>query len=111
LATPLDSFNQDKKKEKTLLNEVSLVPSFYDAVIKTPIGKFGIRVEGKKVYETAFLLPEMPEFSPRSDVAHQVVKASQRYFQAPMAFDWPLLDHGTPFQDKGWEAITRIPVG
>lgn len=84
----------------------------YDAVISTPLGKLGIRLEQDALSLLDFVSSSVAHRLPATPAAKRVVAALEAYFaDAGREFDLPLLLHGTPFQVRVWRALQAIPVG
>lgn len=84
----------------------------FDAIIAAPFGQLGLRVENGLLVEIVFLLEQHPEKSPKTPPLKEAARQLQTYFNNPKAhFDLPLAPKGTPFQNRVWQAMCRIPVG
>lgn len=86
--------------------------NLFSAIVPAPFGAVGIRTEAGKLREISYLPPSFIEKSPTDALAEQAALQIQQYFVQPdFRFDLPLLEVGTPFQRKVWEAIGTIPSG
>lgn len=87
----------------------------WSAVIATPLPggwRFGIRCEGEAVNETEFLPAGTSLRAPETDCARRAVADVQRYFATGHSVPGTALaPHGTPFQQRVWQALLAIPPG
>lgn len=82
----------------------------YDAVISTPIGQCGIKINEDKVSELHFLSAEEKSFI--TNAAQHVTQQIEQYFlRASHQFTLPCSAAGTPFQQRVWKALCDIPAG
>lgn len=89
--------------------------SVLEAVIPSPIGALRLRAEGDALVGIEFM-GEAPGAPARVEVSHPVLAETRRqlaeYFAGDrIAFDLPLRGRGTPFQERVWAALARIPYG
>jgi methylated-DNA-[protein]-cysteine S-methyltransferase len=84
----------------------------FDAVIAAPFGRVGFILEGDAITDISFLDKNIPLSSPHTPQARKVSRALKSYFGNPgMTFRLPLKLDGTPFQQRVWRALQRIPAG
>lgn len=87
----------------------------WSAVIATPLPTgwcFGIRCDGNRVCATDFLPPGTPLQAAVGECAHRAVADVERYFSvAHTSLSVTLAPHGTPFQQRVWQALRAIPPG
>jgi methylated-DNA-[protein]-cysteine S-methyltransferase len=84
----------------------------FDAVIAAPFGRVGFMLEGDAITDISFLDKNTPLAPPRSVQARKVSRALESYFGNPgITFRLPLKLDGTPFQQRVWRALQRIPAG
>jgi methylated-DNA-[protein]-cysteine S-methyltransferase len=84
----------------------------FSAIVAAPFGAMGIRTEDQRVRELVYLPPHYQEKAPQDPVAEQAAEQVLRYFaDADFRFALPLLDAGSVFQRRVWEAICAIPRG
>lgn len=84
----------------------------YQAVIDTPVARLGIILQGQALQEIDFLDQTVALKEAKTKAVQQVVKRLERYFHdSKVLFDLPLAPVGTPFQQKVWQAMQRIPSG
>jgi methylated-DNA-[protein]-cysteine S-methyltransferase len=84
----------------------------FSAIVAAPFGAMGIRTEDQKVRELVYLPPHYEEKAPQNAVAEQAARQLARYFaDADFHFDLPLVDAGSEFQRRVWDAICAIPRG
>jgi methylated-DNA-[protein]-cysteine S-methyltransferase len=84
----------------------------FDAVIAAPFGRVGFMLEGDAITDISFLDKNTPLTPPRTSQARKVSRALNTYFSNPgQTFRLPLKLDGTPFQQRVWRALQRIPTG
>lgn len=84
----------------------------YQARIPTLFAILGIRCTTDAITGIDFLPLNTPSLTPQNDLAKQIQEAIQHYLQDSTQLDQlPLQLAGTPFQQKVWQAISRIPPG
>ena len=84
----------------------------FSAIVRAPFGAMGIRTEHGRLRELVYLPPHFVDKPPRDALAEQAALQLARYFEdADFRFDLPLLDAGSPFQRRVWDAIKAIPRG
>jgi len=89
-----------------------LTSPIFSAVVPAPFGAMGVRTDCGLVRELVYLPSSHALLDPADDLAEQVARQLQRYFDDPgFRFDLPLQAAGTPFQQKVWSAISAIPPG
>ena len=83
----------------------------YAAVIASPFGRLGIQAQ-KALTSIDFVSNRIPLQTPSTPLARQVCAQLKAYFADPRTrFDLPLAPRGTPFQQRAWRALRRIPSG
>ncbi len=86
--------------------------SDYDAVVSAPCAALGIAIKNGVLVRIAFLPLATQAISPRHDTARKVCAELQAYLHDPAhSFALHMLQSGTAFQRRVWQAISRIPVG
>jgi methylated-DNA-[protein]-cysteine S-methyltransferase len=86
--------------------------SDYDAIVSAPCTGLGIVIENGVLVRIEFLPLATQAISPRNAIARKVCAELQAYLHDPAhPFALPMLQIGTPFQRKVWQALSRIPVG
>jgi|LakMenEpi03Aug12_release.lakeMendotaPanAssembly.Ray.scaffolds.fasta_scaffold410060_2 methylated-DNA-[protein]-cysteine S-methyltransferase len=84
-------------------------PRRFDGIIPAPFGALGMRMSGQRLAEIVFL-PSGHRQVP--DSLRPVARALEAYFDDPARpFDVPITLVGTPFRQRVWAALKRIPVG
>lgn len=84
----------------------------FSAVVAAPFGAMGIRTEEGQVRELVYLPPHYQEKAAQDAVAEQAAQQVLRYFaDADFRFTLPLVDAGSDFQRRVWDAICAIPRG
>jgi len=84
----------------------------YDAVIATPVGRIGVMLENDALVDVSFLGDTVALQSPRTTAAKKICRQLRSYFANPRhSFRLPLTLSGTPFQQRVWRALRRIPAG
>jgi methylated-DNA-[protein]-cysteine S-methyltransferase len=81
-------------------------------VVSTPIGPVGLTLRAGRVVDVSFHAGSSPR-NPRKDaVMREAYRLLRRYFQNPRSrLNLPLAPAGTPFQQRVWRALRRIPPG
>lgn len=83
-----------------------------NAKIRAPFGVLGITVLDGNLTGIAFLPSSEPLLPPAEPFAREVCRQLEAYLSDPgFEFDLPLKPEGTPFRQKVWEEIARIPRG
>ena len=84
----------------------------FDAVLATPFGKLGIRIEADALAKISYLPDGARPRAPVTVLAARASAQVQRYLRDPgFRFRLPLKAAGTPFQRRVWNAIAAIPRG
>jgi len=84
----------------------------YQARLPTPFAVLGIVTDGVALTALDFLPLGTPVLEPQDAVAKKVCMQLQSYLDGfPVRFDVPLAPRGTPFQNRVWQALRRIPYG
>jgi methylated-DNA-[protein]-cysteine S-methyltransferase len=88
----------------------------FSAIVAAPFGAMGIRTEPQgdhaRVRELVYLPPHYQEKAPQDAAAEQAAEQVARYFaDADFRFDLPLVEAGSVFQRRVWDAICAIPRG
>ncbi|MDB5917047.1 MAG: cysteine methyltransferase [Massilia sp.] len=84
----------------------------FSAVVAAPFGAIGIRTEAGRLRELVYLPPHFSEKDATDAVADAACGQVGRYLADPdFAFDLPLFDVGSAFQQRVWAAISAIPRG
>jgi methylated-DNA-[protein]-cysteine S-methyltransferase len=82
----------------------------YTLVMNSPLGRLGVQIINKKVHRLDFLTGPVRLRTASGDFEHKVETELKNYFENPnMNFNLPLELAGTPFQQRVWQALTRIP--
>lgn len=86
--------------------------AIFSAVVPAPFGAMGIRTEGGMLRELVFLPQGNREKPPADRLSEKTARQLERYYADPdFAFDLPLMELGTAFQRRVWQAISAIPRG
>ena len=86
--------------------------SDWDAVIESPIGYLGIRMQGEALAGFGYLPDWTGPGKPAAGAARSVERAVRAYFDHPQDFSGlEMLVRGTDFQQTVWRALRNIPVG
>jgi methylated-DNA-[protein]-cysteine S-methyltransferase len=86
--------------------------ALFSAIVAAPFGAMGIRTQEKQVREVVYLPSHYEEKAPQDAAAEQAAQQVRRYFaDADFRFDLPLVDAGSDFQRRVWDAILAIPRG
>jgi methylated-DNA-[protein]-cysteine S-methyltransferase len=84
----------------------------FSAIVAAPFGAMGIRTEDARLRELVYLPSHFNEKAPGDPVAEQAAEQVLRYFADPdFAFSLPLLELGSQFQRRVWDAIGTIERG
>lgn len=87
----------------------------YAAILAAPLGlhaKLGVRLQQAAVCGLDFLSLRHADLAPATAFAQRVVDQLLRYFANPRhTFFIPLSLHGTPFQQRVWDALLNLPAG
>lgn len=85
----------------------------YATFYTSPIGT--IEIKASELYITSLLFTEQSvdgDNSSLTPVLQYCVQQLDEYFEGTrQLFNFPLLQHGTPFQSKVWEMLGTIPYG
>lgn len=84
----------------------------YQARLLTPFAVLGVRCSQFALTSVDFLPVDTPSLPPQTELANTACEAIRSYLQDPAELDsLPLAAAGTAFQQKVWQAISRIPPG
>ena len=84
----------------------------FTAVLPTPFGALGMRVEAQALTTLCFLPPGSLPVEPQDALSEAAWAQLRAYLANPASsFDLPLRPTGTPFQHLVWQAISAIPAG
>lgn len=86
--------------------------SDYAAILSAPCAALGIVIESGALARIDFLPLATQALPPRDEFARKVCEELQAYLSDPShQFALPMMQTGTVFQRKVWQAISRIPAG
>ncbi|MCG5499401.1 methylated-DNA--[protein]-cysteine S-methyltransferase [Ectothiorhodospira lacustris] len=84
----------------------------YDLVLDSPLGRLALRCSGQGLTALDYVADEVPLRDPCNTLSSQAAEQLRHYFKDPsFVFDLPLDLQGTPFQQRIWSALIRIPSG
>lgn len=84
----------------------------YQAVIRAPFGRVGIRTRGEQLVGVEYLVAASKCLAPRDAVARETCAQIAAYLRDPRhSFDLPYVLEGSAFQCAVWRAIAAIPSG
>ena len=84
----------------------------YSLVIDSPLGKLGIRVVDEQIHRLDYLGTATRRRAASSAVGRRLVQQLETYFDNPrVGFSVPFVLAGTPFQQRVWQALTKILPG
>lgn len=89
-------------------------PHWFDAIVSAPFGGVGVRLSEDKthVFELLYLPTDDLDVEGKSELSVRVHAQITAYLKdATFGFDLPLLDQGTAFQKRVWQAISFIECG
>lgn len=85
----------------------------YQASVKTPFGHLGLRFDENRLSAIDFIDAET-EVRPRDESVAEVCALIRRYLDnadTVPSFNLPCALQGTPFQQKVWNELKKIPCG
>jgi methylated-DNA-[protein]-cysteine S-methyltransferase len=78
----------------------------------TPMGPLGIVIRDDGLEDVSFLSPQARLKPPGTPLERRICRQLRAYFANPrIVFDIPLVTGGTPFQQRVWRMLRRIPPG
>ena len=84
----------------------------YRAIVATPLGRIGVRMNADAVSALDFLPADTAEQAPADAATEAVVTQLQSYFRDPRSpLTVRLAPAGTVFQQRVWAALQMIPAG
>lgn len=84
----------------------------HDAIIAAPFGRVGIAIRNDALADVSFLSGSSPLLMPKTPAAREVCARLHAYFRNPRTrLGVRLALGGTPFQQRVWRALRRIPPG
>lgn len=90
----------------------SLSTDLFSAIVAAPFGGIGIRTDAGRVAELVYLPPHFGEKAAVDATAALAAQQVDRYLHdADFAFDLPLAEVGSAYQQRVWAAISSIPRG
>jgi methylated-DNA-[protein]-cysteine S-methyltransferase len=88
------------------------VASHYDAILAAPPCRLGARFSGEALTELDFLPADTPVSRRLDSRARALARELDAYWRDPAhIFDLLYTPAGTPFQQRVWQALLRIPPG
>ena len=83
----------------------------YQVSIQSPLGFLVVQSDGNTIQEVAFSDIDIPE-QKSCTLLNQCTHQLEEYFSGKrLSFDLPLSPDGTPFQQKVWTELQKIPYG
>ena len=86
----------------------------YSAILASPLGPLGIQLDNNQLTKLVFLAEDsdiLPT-SQQSSTIKQIALELNRYFEHPQhIFSLPFSLKGSAFQQRVWQALSRIPSG
>lgn len=90
----------------------AIAPGDYAACMATPFAVLGIRCDASSITGVDYLATTHAVRAPSSPTAARAIADIERYLADPAhRFGVALKPHGTPFQQRVWQAILDIPSG
>ena len=84
----------------------------YSAIVDSPLGKLGIRIDNNYVAEIEYVSNRKPLKKPDDSLSRKVCQQLQSYFKNPeFKFDLPLQTNVSDFQQQVLKALQKIPTG
>ncbi|MCK5480947.1 MAG: methylated-DNA--[protein]-cysteine S-methyltransferase [Gammaproteobacteria bacterium] len=84
----------------------------YSLVIDSPLGRLGILILNQQIHRIDYLAGSVRLRAASSAFERRVVQQLGNYFDHPgVNFTVPFELAGTPFQQRVWMALTKIPAG
>lgn len=84
----------------------------YAAILSAPCAALGIVIESGALARIDFLPLATQALAPRDEFARKVCAELQAYLRDPShQFALPMMQTGTVFQRKVWQALSLIPAG
>ena len=84
----------------------------YTSIISSPIGKIGIVLQDNKLIKLTLLPDTDSTLSAQDNLSQHITDELNHYFHNPQHhFKINFQLHGTPFQQKVWQALQKIPSG
>lgn len=81
--------------------------------LQTPIGCLALTFTGDTLHQVEFLYDDKTESKTTlTSKQKTVIKQIERYFKKAQSFELPfVIQLGTPFQQRVWQALLAIPLG
>jgi methylated-DNA-[protein]-cysteine S-methyltransferase len=93
------------------LTVMNKLPLQYDAVVNAPFGAVGIFAQNEQV-SIEFLTEKHAPKPAENKTVQKIASQIEAYFNnAKSDFSLPIVQHGTPYQQRVWQAISAIPRG
>jgi len=84
----------------------------YSARLRGPFAVVGVRTRGERLTDIEYLPLQAATLRPVDSFSREVCRQLARYFTDPdFRFDLPFDRHGTPYQQRVWDAVRAIPRG
>ena len=82
------------------------------AVYTFPCGSSRVEQAGDCIVSISAVHGPVPDYGTPTPLTQQLASQMEEYFQGNRKdFDIPYILHGTPFQERVWKALCRIPYG
>jgi len=84
----------------------------HHVVLAAPMGRLGVVIHDDGLEDVSFLGQRARLKSPRTPLERRICRQLRMYFANPrVLFDIPLATGGTPFQQRVWRMLRKIPPG
>jgi methylated-DNA-[protein]-cysteine S-methyltransferase len=84
----------------------------YSKIYASPIGRLEIITNDKYILSISFIKHKKNTFNQSNKLCTQATKKLDLYFNGKLKkFDLPIQFKGTPFQNKVWKTLCKIPYG
>ena len=84
----------------------------FDAVIETPVCRFGLQFDNGFLSSTEYLKKDYELYLPEAETVQVLIRQISDYFLDPAnAFNIEIRPKGTDFQQRVWRQMQKIPAG
>jgi len=84
----------------------------HDVILDSPVGKLGVQLQDNRIIRLDYLGNRAVLTVATTPLGRKITKQLANYFANPLSrFTVAFQLHGTDFQQRVWQALTRIPAG